>query len=125
MTALRRVEPEPALPRTAFIGAFTYQISDDPRDWKRCAPEINLDDAHWGLTVHHAEIILLSKQMTPTMTRAILLHELMHACIKCAAALCHTGRKTDEEWVTYTAPSLLDTLTRSPGLAEFLFGRSR
>lgn len=113
-----------SLPRKAVLGPFTYTISDDPRDWIRYAPDHPIDN-HWGLTLFDPGVILLRRGMNPTMTRAILLHELLHAATMCAGAQCVTGRKSDEQWATLAAPALLDTLTRSPGLAEFLFGGGR
>lgn len=111
------------LPRKAVFGPFTYRIFDKPGDWARFAPD--QADKHWGLTLHDPAVILLRNDMSPAMTRAILLHELLHAVTICGAALCSTAKRTDEEWATLAAPGLLDAITRSPGMAEFLFGGGR
>ena len=108
-----------SLPSHAVLGPLTYAISSKRRDWRNLAPgDI---DGHWGMTVHAAGAILLNPDSNPDLLRVTLLHELLHAAAFAGGQL--TDRKrTEEEWVALVAPQLLDALTRSPGLIEYLAG---
>lgn len=108
-----------ALPTSARLGPFEYRITDKRADWKR----LNADHKnHWGLTDHGSSTILLNPDMSPAMTRTILLHELLHAAAFCGGTT--IGKRSEEDWVSLAAPRLLDCMDRSPDVARFLFGTS-
>lgn len=108
-----------SLPKRAHLGPFTYVISDRKADWKRLAPGMRA--GHWGITHHASGTILLNPAANPMLQRATLLHELMHATTF-AGGVHDDVERTEEQWITATAPRLLDALRRSPDVAAYLLG---
>lgn len=104
------------------MGPFVYRLTESRRDWEDLPDSAQTDN--WGYTDHASATIHLQPDMNPALKRTIALHEILHACAFAGGSVT-SAKRGEEEWVTTTAPMLLDAMTRSPGLAAFLSGGGR
>jgi len=112
-----------SLPRKAVLGPFTYRITESRKEWEKWAPEIAVEEDWWGYTHHASATILIQPNINPALQRTVLMHELLHACCFSAGML-DTRKRDEETWVAMVAPMVLDSIARSPGMTDFLFGRT-
>lgn len=108
------------LPRKALLGPFVYRITDRRSEWEKYAPEIAVEEDWWGYTHHASATILIQPDMNLALQRTIVMHELLHACCF-ASGMLDTRKRDEEQWVAMVAPMILDSISRSPGMADFLF----
>lgn len=107
-----------AMPAEILVGPFVYRVSCDPAEW--VAASDSVDTASRGLSEHGpSTTIWLNPNMSPTLKRVVLLHEILHAC-SFAAGVFGSEEMPEEKWVTHVAPMLAGALVDTPGLAKFL-----
>lgn len=104
-----------ALPELVRVGPYTYRVTTAKADWKKYGPKEDV----WGYIDHEAGVILVGVFPNTSLTRSTLLHEVLHACAYATGQIGDELRN-EEQWVSSTAPLLIDALRRSPGLVQYL-----
>jgi hypothetical protein len=104
-------------PESVVVGPYVYRLTMDAGEWDELMARLR--EEHWGYTDHAAAVIYVQPEIAPSLERTIVLHEILHA-VAFAAGTLFDGKRREEEWVLRTAPGLLDTLRRTPGLVEYL-----
>lgn len=100
------------MPYDLHIGPYHYRVA-----WDDCMAQLeNL----YGDVDYGKQHIRIASDLGAGQTAAVLLHEVLHAVVECAAGLTENDECTAEQFVTCAAPQLLDTLRRNPALVAFL-----
>jgi hypothetical protein len=105
------------LPNRIYVGPLVYTVVCDAEEWVRHGEET--DEAH-GATSNDRQIIYLSPANPPSLMRAVLMHEVLHAAAFAAGFRDEDVKYKEEEWVTRVAPLVLDALRCSAGLTAYL-----
>jgi hypothetical protein len=111
-------------PTKVHVGPFTYVVKWSVSDWADAldAASSNHDQEVQrclGLTDKRGCVIYINPLADPQYQKEALLHEIMHAC-QFTAGLPDEGMVKGHDFITRSAPMLLDALMRSPGLSEYL-----
>ena len=105
-------------PLSVVVGPTTYVVETSAAavaDYEAAS-----DTGVLGFTNHITTRIVLSPNMSDTMHRVILLHEVLHAILWQNGLAEELGSEGEEKVVSRTAPPLLDTLLRNPKLRAAL-----
>lgn len=104
------------MPKTIRVGPYVYDVATDEA-WLR-QQEHSRSGGLRGATDHQQLRIVVGPDMALGMQRQTLWHEVKHAVIE--AMTMSNDKRSDEDWISRTAPGELAVLRNNPDLVAFL-----
>lgn len=123
------------LPPRVNVGCLTYRVLTDPEQINEASESADIDPgAEWSAYSNHDRLLIGINGTNPIdVQRRDLFHEVLHCCLRYSGAWPdsyatvvhrakgkHGGFNIEEYVVSALTGPLLDTIRRSPGLAEYL-----
>lgn len=105
-----------SFPLSIDIGPYTYAVSVDAEKVMKAGDEVG--SRLRGYTDLETLEIVLAPGLPPDLLRQVLWHEVRHAIVSVVGQ--SNRRLVEEDWISFTNASELDTLRRNPGLTGFL-----
>jgi len=105
-------------PPNVRVGPHTYSVLVSDIPLNKIGQEAKT--VFSGHTDHRKLEITVAEDLAPSIERAVVLHELLHACFMVGANNELLSKETEEQVVSMLEAPLLDTLTANPELLRYL-----